>query len=314
MASPAPWSCLLRLLLPLARGQLSSPGTVDPQPLLCRVARGGSHCICLLNLSLEGVCKVLAPCWALGPWGCEGDTWPWRAVNKSPHQAQLQRHRAVSPQLATDMTERLTAEQIKEYEGVFEMFDEEGNGAVKTDELERLVSLLGINPTKSELASMAKDVDREKKGFFNCEGFLALRGVYWEKAQNQESELRAASRIFDKEGKGYIDWGALKYVLARAGEPLSEVEAAQMMKEADKDGGGTIDYEGEWGMGLGARRPGRARLLTCPSALRVRGHDDWGVLQAGPVGAATAAVGSPLPAAITLLPTLPSAPCQLRGQ
>ncbi|XP_036688921.1 calmodulin-like protein 6 isoform X3 [Balaenoptera musculus] len=140
-------------------------------------------------------------------------------------------------------TERLTAEQIKEYEGVFEMFDEEGNGAVKTDELERLVSLLGINPTKSELASMAKDVDREKKGFFNCEGFLALRGVYWEKAQNQESELRAASRIFDKEGKGYIDWGALKYVLARAGEPLSEVEAAQMMKEADKDGGGTIDYE-----------------------------------------------------------------------
>ena len=43
------------------------------------------------------------------------------------------------------------------------MFDEEGNGAVKTDELERLVSLLGINPTKSELASMAKDVDRESE-------------------------------------------------------------------------------------------------------------------------------------------------------
>ncbi|KAM9110680.1 calmodulin-like protein 6 [Megaptera novaeangliae] len=156
----------------------------------------------------------------------------------------------VSPQ-----TERLTAEQIKEYEGVFEMFDEEGNRAVKTDELERLTSLLGINPTKSELASMAKDVDREReagqgqpggeKAFFNCEGFLALMGVYWEKAQNQESELRAAFRIFDKEGKGYIDWGTLKYVLTHAGEPLSEVEAEQMMKEADKDkdGDGTIDYE-----------------------------------------------------------------------
>lgn len=43
------------------------------------------------------------------------------------------------------------------------MFDEEGNGAVKTDELERLMSLMGINPTKSELASMAKDVDRDSK-------------------------------------------------------------------------------------------------------------------------------------------------------
>uniref|UniRef100_A0A2K6F126 EF-hand domain-containing protein n=1 Tax=Propithecus coquereli TaxID=379532 RepID=A0A2K6F126_PROCO len=53
-------------------------------------------------------------------------------------------------------TERLSAEQIKEYKGVFEMLDEEGNGEVKTGELERLMSLLGVNP-KSELASMAKD-------------------------------------------------------------------------------------------------------------------------------------------------------------
>ncbi|XP_040501461.1 calmodulin-like protein 6 [Ursus maritimus] len=142
-------------------------------------------------------------------------------------------------------TERLTAEQIKEYKGVFEMFDEEGNGEVKTGELERLMSLLGINPTKSELASMAKDVDRDNKGFFNCDSFLALMGIYWEKAQNQEGELRAAFRVFDKEGKGYIDWDTLKYVLMNAGEPLNEVEAEQMMKEADKDGDGTIDYEGE---------------------------------------------------------------------
>ncbi|XP_032271162.1 calmodulin-like protein 6 [Phoca vitulina] len=140
-------------------------------------------------------------------------------------------------------TERLTAEQIQEYKGVFEMFDEEGNGEVKTGELERLMSLLGINPTKSELASMAKDVDRDNKGFFNCDSFLALMGIYWEKAQNQEGELRAAFRVFDKEGKGYIDWDTLKYVLMNAGEPLNEVEAEQMMKEADKDGDGTIDYE-----------------------------------------------------------------------
>uniref|UniRef100_A0A2K6F118 EF-hand domain-containing protein n=1 Tax=Propithecus coquereli TaxID=379532 RepID=A0A2K6F118_PROCO len=59
-------------------------------------------------------------------------------------------------------TERLSAEQIKEYKGVFEMLDEEGNGEVKTGELERLMSLLGVNP-KSELASMAKDVDRDSE-------------------------------------------------------------------------------------------------------------------------------------------------------
>lgn len=45
------------------------------------------------------------------------------------------------------------------------MFDEEGNGDVKTQELERLMSLMGINPTKRELSQMAKDVD--KGGEFN---------------------------------------------------------------------------------------------------------------------------------------------------
>lgn len=41
------------------------------------------------------------------------------------------------------------------------MFDEEGNGDVKTQELEGLMSLMGINPTKRELYQMAKDVDKD---------------------------------------------------------------------------------------------------------------------------------------------------------
>uniref|UniRef100_A0A670YZ41 Calglandulin n=1 Tax=Pseudonaja textilis TaxID=8673 RepID=A0A670YZ41_PSETE len=127
---------------------------------------------------------------------------------------------------------------------IFEMFDEEGNGLVKTDDLESLMSLIGINPTKRDLANMAKDVDKDKKGTFNCDGFLVLMGIYHEKSKNQDEELRAAFKVFDKEHKGYIEWDTLKYVLMNAGEPLNEHEAELMMKEADKDGDGTIDYEG----------------------------------------------------------------------
>ncbi|XP_039365129.1 calmodulin-like protein 6 isoform X2 [Mauremys mutica] len=123
------------------------------------------------------------------------------------------------------------------------MFDEEGNGLVKTDELEKLMSLMGINPTKRELATMAKEVDKDNKGTLNCDSFLVLMGIYHEKAKNQDEELRAAFKVFDKEHKGYIDWNTLKYVLMNAGEPLNEQEAELMMKEADKDGDGTIDYE-----------------------------------------------------------------------
>ncbi|XP_070693233.1 calglandulin-like [Pempheris klunzingeri] len=138
---------------------------------------------------------------------------------------------------------KLTQQQITEYKGVFEMFDEEGNGDVKTQELERLMSLMGINPTKRELIQMAKDVDKDGKGIFNCDSFLGLMALYHERTKNQDAELRAAFKVFDKEAKGYIDWNTLKYVLMNAGEPLSEIEAEQMMKEADKDSDGTIDYE-----------------------------------------------------------------------
>ncbi|KAI9515064.1 hypothetical protein NQZ68_027928 [Dissostichus eleginoides] len=54
---------------------------------------------------------------------------------------------------------KLTQEQITEYKGVFEMFDEEGNRDVKTQELERLMGLIGINPKERELSQMAKDDD-----------------------------------------------------------------------------------------------------------------------------------------------------------
>ena len=57
------------------------------------------------------------------------------------------------------------------------MFDEEGNGEVKTAELERLMSLLGINPTKSELTSMAKDEDRDSERTQRAGGGLVCK---WE--------------------------------------------------------------------------------------------------------------------------------------
>lgn len=137
----------------------------------------------------------------------------------------------------------LPPDLLAEYKGVFEMFDEEGNGLVKTDDLAKLMSLLGLNVTKRELVQMAKDVDKEGKGLFNCDNFLVLMGEFLEKSKNQDEELKEAFLVFDPERKGYIDWHTLKYVLMNAGEPLNEEEAEQMMLEADKDGDGTIDYQ-----------------------------------------------------------------------
>uniref|UniRef100_A0A8C8BRX3 EF-hand domain-containing protein n=1 Tax=Oncorhynchus tshawytscha TaxID=74940 RepID=A0A8C8BRX3_ONCTS len=127
------------------------------------------------------------------------------------------------------------SKQITEYKSVFKMFDEEGNGTVKTQELERLM-------TSGNISLITCFYVITGKGTFNRESFLALMALIHESARGQHAVLRAAFKVFEKEAEGYIEWNTLKYVLMNVGEPLNELEAEQMM-EADKDGDGSFDYE-----------------------------------------------------------------------
>jgi len=61
------------------------------------------------------------------------------------------------------------------------------------------------------------------------------------KAQDTEAELKAAFQVFDRDGSGTINTEELKEVMKSIGESLTDEEIEDMMKEADKDGNGTID-------------------------------------------------------------------------
>ncbi|XP_078281161.1 uncharacterized protein LOC144607907 [Rhinoraja longicauda] len=182
-----------------------------------------------------------------GEWNLPGDRITWTFVKHHGRAGSTETTWALRQKIPSCLTvnkaSTLPSELLAEYKGVFEMFDEEGNGLVKSQDLAKLMSLLGINITKRELVQMAKDVDKEGKGLFNCDNFLVLMGEHHEKSKNQDEELKEAFLVFDSERKGYIEWNTLKYVLMNAGEPLNEEEAEQMMMEADKDGDGTIDYQ-----------------------------------------------------------------------
>ena len=61
---------------------------------------------------------------------------------------------------------------------------------------------------------------------------------------DQESSIRAAFKIFDRDGNGSIDAKELKFAMQNLGEKLTEKELQDMMREADVDGDGKINYEG----------------------------------------------------------------------
>lgn len=63
------------------------------------------------------------------------------------------------------------------------------------------------------------------------------------KGLDADEEIREAFKVFDKNGDGFVEVAELRQVLQGLGEPLSEAELQEMIKEADTDGDGRISYQ-----------------------------------------------------------------------
>lgn len=56
----------------------------------------------------------------------------------------------------------------------------------------------------------------------------------------------SAFRVFDKDNNGYISADELRYVMTNLGEKLTDQEVAEMIREADMNGDGMVDYNGKY--------------------------------------------------------------------
>lgn len=80
------------------------------------------------------------------------------------------------------------------------------------------------------------------------------------KETDKEEELREAFRVFDRNGDGFISASELRHVMTNLGEKLTDEEVEDMIKEADLDGDGLVNYEG-----LPHSRDSRQPLTVCSS-------------------------------------------------
>ncbi len=86
------------------------------------------------------------------------------------------------------------------------------------------------------------DVDVNGDGEIDFNEFLEMMARRLGTESNQEEELRQAFRVFDKDGDGYITAVELKLVMKQLGEELSQEQLSDMMREADGNGDGKIDF------------------------------------------------------------------------
>ena len=62
---------------------------------------------------------------------------------------------------------------------------------------------------------------------------------------NPEEEMLEAFRVFDKDGNGFISADELSHVMTTLGEKLTRDEVEAMIREADLDKDGLVNYNGK---------------------------------------------------------------------
>ncbi|TVY54852.1 Calmodulin [Lachnellula cervina] len=146
----------------------------------------------------------------------------------------------------------LTEEQVSEFKEAFSLFvrstpplacfsPTERVGQITTKELGTVMRSLGQNPSESELQDMINEVDADNNGTIDFPEFLTMMARKM-KDTDSEEEIREAFKVFDRDNNGFISAAELRHVMTSIGEKLTDDEVDEMIREADQDGDGRIDY------------------------------------------------------------------------
>ena len=80
-------------------------------------------------------------------------------------------------------------------------------------------------------------------GTINFSEFLAMMKKM--KAEECDGTMLEAFKVFDKDGNGFISAAELRHVMTNLGEKLTDEEVDEMIREADIDGDGQVNYAGK---------------------------------------------------------------------
>uniref|UniRef100_A0A7S3B819 EF-hand domain-containing protein n=1 Tax=Prasinoderma singulare TaxID=676789 RepID=A0A7S3B819_9VIRI len=138
----------------------------------------------------------------------------------------------------------MSTEEQAELRAAFQALDANGDGELSVDELREglgtadKAGALGVHGEKLLKALQAMDIDGNGVVDYNewLASTMAVRKL------TNEAAIRSAFEKFDANGDGRISRDEIAKALANAGEQTDDAELAQILREADTDNSGDIDF------------------------------------------------------------------------
>lgn len=139
------------------------------------------------------------------------------------------------------MSNNISQETLAELKQAFFLFDKNGDGTISESELASVLENLGQKPTEEEIKDMMREVDADGNGEIDFDEFVTMMSQKMQ-SQDKDEEIKEAFKVFDRDGDGKISKHELYLVMKALGENLTEDEVEEMIKEADINGDGEIDF------------------------------------------------------------------------
>ena len=133
-----------------------------------------------------------------------------------------------------------TAEEEDQVQQIFSLFDQDDDGRIESRELPSLLRALNRVPTEEQLKSLFAKYPEHITSSDLPALLSAVPPIDSEKAH---AELIAAFQVLDRDGTGRIASEELRRLVMTVGDKLSAREADEMLKLADPESSGIVEYE-----------------------------------------------------------------------
>ncbi|XP_031115631.1 calcium-dependent protein kinase 1-like [Ipomoea triloba] len=171
------------------------------------------------------------------------------------------------------IAETLSEEEIAGLKEMFKMIDADNSGQITFEELKAGLKRVGANLKESEIYDLMQAADVDNSGTIDYGEFIAAT-LHFNKIE-REDHLFAAFSYFDKDGSGYITADELQQACEEFG--IEDARLEEMIREADQDNDGCIDYnefvammqKGNPVIGGGKIGPERSFSIRFKEAIRV---------------------------------------------